>query len=875
MKRKKTIRYLFAALVIAASLTVVAKNQLSAINENGSVASRPRVVKTLFETPDVVIASYDVMDFNAGRDGKTDDTKAIQAAIDAAFNDGGGVVFLPPGFYAVRGRLAIQPGVTLRGDWNNPERFDEKREENPGTVLMVFADRGKADGDAFISILNNAGIRDMTIWYPEQRFDQIEAYPFTIRQVGKYSATIDNLTLVNSYQGIEIGPGSNSLAILRNIYVTALRKGIVRDNTWDVARMQNLQFSPRFWSQSGFPGSPDSTDKKHRLENWMEENGEAVVVRFPAWTWFYNLTIEHYRTGIMTLPSAVHQLKGPNGGVFNLHIADCRTGIHLGDNAAPGFFVTGGTIDTKGPNSIGIFADESFNSTAQFNSIMISGATAVKAENNKKGALTFLHSLFESYGEEYTVDIHGGAVEILQSHFSPDKKHIRLKDDIKMAYIAGNTFSAKPDILNQSSDPSVITISHQALNLDKPNLERFVWKCHAPKPASSLLFNIRDFGALGDGKNNDAPAIQKALDRARKKGGTVYAPPGDYVLQNELLVPTGVELRGSFDGPHHTSDHSGAHFIVRTGKNQPDGIPLIRLEKNSGIKGLSIYYPDQVWNTTSYIPYPWTIQGLGPGVWVKDMVLVNPYQGIDFATFDSRGHFIDYVAGSPLVTGVYLSNNAGEGWSQNIQFIPHYWARSTYENKPDRGETLRANTQKSLTGIKYGYNANERMLQNFVYGAHFGIRYIHQENMGGSSGISMAQGVDGSEIALCVDGGEDLEFINTQLVPLGESDQKRTILVSKSFSGTARFFNSIFWGQPERSVEIESGKLVFQQTNHTAKQGDAAFYITGGSAALTANRFSDPGINIFIGSGASVEVIGPITTTKYHSKHVYRESGVD
>src|SRR5262245_18758225 len=59
-----------------------------------------------------------------------------------------------------------------------------------------------------------------------------------------------------------------------------------------------------------------------------------------------------------------------------------------------------------------------------------------------------------------------------------------------------------------------------------------------------LVLNVKDkpFGAVGDGVTNDAPAINKALDLARKTGeygqgvqGTVvYIPPGIYRLDSPV-----------------------------------------------------------------------------------------------------------------------------------------------------------------------------------------------------------------------------------------------------------------------------------------------------------------------------------------------------
>ena len=54
--------------------------------------------------------------YGATGNGTTDDTTAIQAAITAAHNAGGGVVYLPAGTYKLSSALTIGTGVTLAGD---------------------------------------------------------------------------------------------------------------------------------------------------------------------------------------------------------------------------------------------------------------------------------------------------------------------------------------------------------------------------------------------------------------------------------------------------------------------------------------------------------------------------------------------------------------------------------------------------------------------------------------------------------------------------------------------------------------------------------------------------------------------------------------
>ena len=82
-----------------------------------------RPIYTFYATPSPAAAVgpvFNVSDYGATGDGVTDDTAAIQAALNAAFSAGGGVVSLPGGVYATSAALVI-PGsnVVLRGaGWN-------------------------------------------------------------------------------------------------------------------------------------------------------------------------------------------------------------------------------------------------------------------------------------------------------------------------------------------------------------------------------------------------------------------------------------------------------------------------------------------------------------------------------------------------------------------------------------------------------------------------------------------------------------------------------------------------------------------------------------------------------------------------------------
>ena len=54
---------------------------------------------------------------------------------------------------------------------------------------------------------------------------------------------------------------------------------------------------------------------------------------------------------------------------------------------------------------------------------------------------------------------------------------------------------------------------------------------------NSSVFNVKDFGAKGDGVTPDSEAIQKALDAAGEVQGTVYFPSGKYLCHDLKVRP--------------------------------------------------------------------------------------------------------------------------------------------------------------------------------------------------------------------------------------------------------------------------------------------------------------------------------------------------
>lgn len=61
----------------------------------------------------------------------------------------------------------------------------------------------------------------------------------------------------------------------------------------------------------------------------------------------------------------------------------------------------------------------------------------------------------------------------------------------------------------------------------------------------ALTYNVKDYGATGDGSTDDRAAIQSAISAANSAGGgVVYLPAGTYMLSSSLTLPSNIHLQG-------------------------------------------------------------------------------------------------------------------------------------------------------------------------------------------------------------------------------------------------------------------------------------------------------------------------------------------
>ncbi len=171
---------------------------------------------TALDTPEVPVLSIDEISFvphkpakemayiidTLDATGKTDVTKSLQAALDSAAKQGGGVVYLVSGTYRVDGSVTVPSGVELRGacDFGRVPY-------NVGTIIAVTDECGT---DPTVILSEKSGIRGVVFHYPDQYYNTLfqkekkfTAYPYAMQGRGADIYVI-NVAFHNGWDGLDM-----------------------------------------------------------------------------------------------------------------------------------------------------------------------------------------------------------------------------------------------------------------------------------------------------------------------------------------------------------------------------------------------------------------------------------------------------------------------------------------------------------------------------------------------------------------------------------------------------------------------------------------------------------------------------------------------
>jgi F5/8 type C domain/Pectate lyase superfamily protein len=651
---------LFLVFLMLVSCCVVGPSLMVQAAANPQINANPTISQD-----DVIVYTHNVLNYGAVADGSTDNTAAFQAAIDDAYACGGGIVYAPAGQYKFTGNLILKRKVTLRGEWRNPDTTGTAA----GTILMPYANQGNESGASFITVCSNAGLKNLSIWYPQQSFSTVYAYPWTISDgvfdsddAYHHGFSVQNVTLYNSYKGIFTGNVSYSQEPrLLNVYGTFLKQGMEGTNCYNFASCTNFYASSKYWINSGLTGAPTASADQTTLINYMRTNLTAITtLAHTDGYMFYNVNVTDANLGLYG--------DGYWDYYYNINMTNVNKGVYIdgsgnADGGVAQQFIGGNISVLAGTGHYGIEIPNQ--SQVDIIGVTIGGAPEIGVYGHN-GARLNLNQMTFSAWSAYAIKASGTSLQVLDSKFNQPGTHIYLDATNVSAAILGNTWTGTRTISNNCTG----TVNIDDTSLGLPQFSTYntgYTTIPQRKPGNpGNFYNITAYGAVSGGSTDCTTSIQNALNAASAAGGgTVFVPSGYWLVAGTLTIPSGVYLRGISESVG-CCDNRGSSLFPTSGQGSPDGTACVTMSANSGIVGISFYYPNIA--TSRTIQYPPAIRGNGSGLYIRNISVGNAWRGIDLYTNRCDNFEVAGVWGNPRDYGIYVGGGSQNGKLENNMF---------------------------------------------------------------------------------------------------------------------------------------------------------------------------------------------------------------
>ena len=223
-------------------------------------------------------------------------------------------------------------------------------------------------------------------------------------------------------------------------------------------------------------------------------------------------------------------------------------------------------------------------------------------------------------------------------------------------------------------------------------------------------YNVKDYGATGDGETDDTAAFTSLLSDLRRsgEGATVFVPAGKYRITRTLSVPANVHLRGQWNDPSKGTTGPETVLIADlqpldeewTTAAPPQG--FINLNAHATVRDFVIYYPGQ--DPDDIQIYPYAVQANAHNVNVQNLTLVNAYYGINMGVKDKgSSHVVKNIYGTVLKRGVNIDYNYSDGVVMNLSFSADFWKDYSGLTE-EQTAAVKAFTKANATALYIGKN---------------------------------------------------------------------------------------------------------------------------------------------------------------------------
>lgn len=379
-------------------------------------------------------------------------------------------------------------------------------------------------------------------------------------------------------------------------------------------------------------------------------------------------------------------------------------------------------------------------------------------------------------------------------------------------------------------------------------------------------FNVRDFGAVGDGVTDDTQAFIDCFNymgtvkrTSNKVMFWAVVPPGRYKITSQIVIPQNMGLRGTRPFRLHRSEECSWLYITdeylpnNWNEYRPTTTPdpydynymTIRLSEGSAIMDLGVYYPDQItymntYNTAKEYRYTIGVPHSISNVLIEGIMASNPYRFIYLGWAHDQAR-IRHIYGYPLRIGINNVRSDDVDIYDDIHFHRNFSPHTGVGN-PYGTQNLEVFIFKGCDWTQvhncfaYAFNTGIKLLTaEESSGAYQGCRHMTFDtvNMELSTNCCVMEGDSYNNYAAydASNGHRDVRFINC--VFLGNSDSDNGGLGKGVYLGYGREYNftnctwrcpanTCFDMQSNGTAKIDEVKLIgcnFMTNGHTNNSG--------------------------------------------------------
>lgn len=380
--------------------------------------------------------------------------------------------------------------------------------------------------------------------------------------------------------------------------------------------------------------------------------------------------------------------------------------------------------------------------------------------------------------------------------------------------------------------------------------------------------NVMDYGADPTGQIDQTKLFQKLLDKLadvdnpqsrgdyrKSKGGILYVPAGRYLFKGQLVMPTGVSMRGDWRKPEVGESIEGTILAVDYGEGSAnEEQAFILMQPSTEVSHLAFWYPNQKMENVKV--FPPTIHYGQKGVWGNEycnaryITMVNSYIGIQFCTDNGGGcPNIFHLYGTPLYKGVQIDCLADVGRFDHISFSPSYWSDSQLPDAPSKS-AVAAWLRQEATGFVMRRNDWSYTCNLEIEGYHVGFLGESSPQNAATKGTPNGHNYGWTlrncqtAVSLAAISGAGIRFtrVNTPGCDVG-------IHLKSGATGNASFYKCNIEGQQALLVDADACTPVIL-TDCTV---DGETFAQSGQLVATGNQFCG---NVTIGSAARTVYTG-------------------